>query len=164
MMAPGLPKMLISSKHGSPAYEHTSIRDIVREMMSYADAMTMSSKKDAIVNMGGFIGFRDEELFQQASVFNILFEGYITYGGMSGRDMNALAQGLYEGTEFDYLETRVGQVAYLGQKLSGIWHPGAAAFWRPCHFRGCPAVSAQSAQGSNSRPRPWLWSFISKAA
>ncbi len=98
-------------------YEHISIRDIVKEMMSYADAMTMSSKKDAIVNMGGFIGFRSEELFRQASVFNILFEGYITYGGMSGRDMNALAQGLYEGTEFNYLETRIEQVAYLGQKL-----------------------------------------------
>lgn len=98
-------------------YADKSIREIVREMFSYADAMTMSSKKDAIVNMGGFIGFRHEDLFRKASVFNILFEGYITYGGMSGRDMNALAQGLYEGTEFEYLESRVGQVAYLGQLL-----------------------------------------------
>jgi tryptophanase len=61
---------------------------------------------------------RDEELFRQASVYNILFEGYITYGGMSGRDMNALAVGLYEGTEFDYLQTRIGQVAYLGRQLA----------------------------------------------
>ncbi len=99
------------------AYADKSIREIVKEMFSYADAMTMSSKKDAIVNMGGFIGFRDEELFRKASVFNILFEGYVTYGGMSGRDMNALAQGLYEGTEFTYLESRIGQVAYLGQLL-----------------------------------------------
>jgi tryptophanase len=106
-----------------PGFEHVSIRDIVHEMMSYADAMTMSSKKDAIVNMGGFIAFRDEELFRQASVFNILFEGYITYGGMSGRDMNALAQGLYEGTEFNYLETRVEQVAYLGNLLSSYGIP-----------------------------------------
>jgi tryptophanase len=106
-----------------PGYEHVSIRDIVKEMMGYADAMTMSSKKDAIVNMGGFIGFREEELFRKASVFNILFEGYITYGGMSGRDMNALAQGLSEGTEFDYLETRVGQVAYLGNLLSSYGIP-----------------------------------------
>jgi tryptophanase len=105
-------------KTREPGFEHVSIRDIVKEMMSYADAMTMSSKKDAIVNMGGFIAMRDEELFRQASVFNILYEGYITYGGMSGRDMNALAQGLYEGTEFDYLETRVEQVAYLGKKLT----------------------------------------------
>lgn len=94
-----------------------SIREIVKEMFSYGDGMTMSSKKDAIVNMGGFIGLRDVELFRQASVFNIMFEGYITYGGMSGRDMNALAQGLYEGTEFDYLETRIKQVGLLGQLL-----------------------------------------------
>lgn len=98
-------------------YADKSIREIVAEMFSYADAMTMSSKKDAIVNMGGFIGLRDENLFKKASTFNIMFEGYITYGGMSGRDMNALAQGLYEGTEFDYLDTRISQVAYLGNKL-----------------------------------------------
>jgi tryptophanase len=110
-------------KKREPGYEHISIRDIVKEMMGYADAMTMSSKKDAIVNMGGFIAFRDEELFRKASVFNILFEGYITYGGMSGRDMNALAQGLYEGTEFNYLETRIEQVAYLGRKLSDYGIP-----------------------------------------
>ncbi len=98
-------------------YANKSIREIVAEMFSYADAMTMSSKKDAIVNMGGFIGLRDEALYKKASTFNIMFEGYITYGGMSGRDMNALAQGLYEGTEFDYLETRINQVAFLGNKL-----------------------------------------------
>jgi tryptophanase len=98
-------------------FANHSIREIVKEMFSYADGMTMSSKKDAIVNMGGFIGLRDEELFRKASVFNIMFEGFVTYGGMSGRDMNALAQGLYEGTEFDYLETRINQVAYLGQML-----------------------------------------------
>ena len=99
------------------AYKNWSIRDIVREMFSYADGMTMSSKKDAIVNMGGFIGFRERELFEKATLYNIMFEGFINYGGMSGRDMNALAQGLYEGTEFDYLETRIKQVAYLGQQL-----------------------------------------------
>ncbi len=97
--------------------EKMSIREIVKEMFLHADAMTMSSKKDAIVNMGGFIGMRNEDLFKRASVYNILFEGYITYGGMSGRDMNALAQGLYEGTEFEYLESRIGQVEYLGQML-----------------------------------------------
>ncbi len=99
------------------AYAGRPVREIVREMFSYADAMTMSSKKDAIVNMGGFIAMRSHELFRQASVFNIMFEGYITYGGMSGRDMNALAQGLYEGTEYDYLDTRIRQVAYLGERL-----------------------------------------------
>ncbi len=104
-------------------YESKTIKEIVKEMFSYADAMTMSSKKDAIVNMGGFIAMRDAELFRQASVFNIMFEGYITYGGMSGRDMNALAQGLDEGTEFDYLETRIKQVEYLGARLEEFGIP-----------------------------------------
>lgn len=98
-------------------YENKTIKEIVKEMYTYADGMTMSSKKDAIVNMGGFVAFNDEELFKKASVYNIMFEGFLTYGGMSGRDMNALAQGLDEGTEFDYLQTRIGQVAYLGNKL-----------------------------------------------
>lgn len=98
-------------------YREKSIREIVSEMFSYADAMTMSSKKDAIVNMGGFIGMRDEELFRKASMYNIMFEGFVTYGGMSGRDMNALAQGLYEGTTFEYLESRIKQVAFLGERL-----------------------------------------------
>ncbi|OFX83272.1 MAG: tyrosine phenol-lyase [Bacteroidetes bacterium GWF2_33_16] len=104
-------------------YENKTIKEIVKEMFSYADGMTMSSKKDAIVNMGGFIALRSEELFKKASVYNIMFEGFITYGGMSGRDMNALAQGLDEGTEFDYLETRIKQVAYLGQKLTDFGVP-----------------------------------------
>jgi tryptophanase len=94
-----------------------TVREIVREMFANADIMTMSAKKDAIVNMGGFIAMRSKELHCRASVYNILFEGYITYGGMSGRDMNALAQGLYDGTEFNYLESRIRQVEYLGNRL-----------------------------------------------
>ena len=98
-------------------YKDKSMKSIVREMFSYADAMTMSSKKDAIVNMGGFIATRRKDWFDQASVYTIVFEGYLTYGGMSGRDMEALAVGLHEGIEFDYLETRIRQVQYLGDKL-----------------------------------------------
>jgi tryptophanase len=98
-------------------YENKSIREIVREMLSYADAMLMSSKKDAIVNIGGFIAMRNKELLCKASVYEIMFEGYTTYGGLAGRDMSAIAQGLYEGTEFQYLETRVKQVEYLGNLL-----------------------------------------------
>ncbi|MCK4700724.1 MAG: tryptophanase, partial [Bacteroidales bacterium] len=98
-------------------YKGKSIREIVRKMFSYADGMTMSSKKDAIVNMGGFIGLRDKELYRKATTYNIMFEGFITYGGLSGRDMEAVAQGLYEGTEYDYLESRIRQVHYLGEQL-----------------------------------------------
>ncbi len=98
-------------------YSEKSIREIALEMFSYADGMTMSSKKDAIVNMGGFTAYRDEDLFRKASVFNIIYEGFLTYGGMSGRDMGALAAGLYEGTEEEYLNARIGQVVFLGNKL-----------------------------------------------
>lgn len=104
-------------------YENKSIKEIVKEMFSYADMMTMSSKKDAIVNMGGFIAMNSEELWRQCSTFNIMFEGYVTYGGMSGRDMNALATGLDEGTEFDYLDTRIKQVEYLGNRLRDFGVP-----------------------------------------
>ena len=104
-------------------YENKTIKEIVKEMFSYADAMTMSSKKDAIVNMGGFIAMNSQEIWRQCSTFNIMFEGYVTYGGMSGRDMNALAVGLDEGTEFDYLETRIKQVEYLGNKLKEFGVP-----------------------------------------
>jgi len=111
-------------------YENKTVREIVKEMYDFADMATMSSKKDAIVNMGGFIGFKEEQLYNDASLYNIMFEGFITYGGMSGRDMNALAQGLFEGTEFDYLDTRIKQVAYLGDKLMEfgvpIQHPTGA--------------------------------------
>ncbi|WP_372641780.1 tryptophanase [Ancylomarina sp.] len=98
-------------------YQDKTIKEIVTEMYSHADMATMSSKKDAIVNMGGFIAMRDKQLWKEASTYNIMFEGYVTYGGMSGRDMNALAQGLDEGTEFETLETRIKQVEYLGEKL-----------------------------------------------
>ena len=100
------------------AYKESSIKEIVREMFSLADAFTMSAKKDAIVNMGGMIGIRtDESLFQSASSSCVPFEGFITYGGLSGRDIEALAAGLYDGIEFDYLESRIGQVQYLGARL-----------------------------------------------
>ena len=98
-------------------YENKSVKEITNEMFSYADAMTMSAKKDGIVNIGGFIALRHKEWFDQATVFNIMYEGFITYGGMSGRDMNALSVGLDEGTEFDVLDARIKQVAYLGAKL-----------------------------------------------
>lgn len=104
-------------KQREPGYKEKSIREIVKECFSYADAMTMSSKKDGYVNIGGFLAMREKGLFDKAVTYNILFEGYITYGGMAGRDMNALAVGLYEGTSFEVLESRIKQVAYLGEGL-----------------------------------------------
>ena len=122
----GIPVVFDSARFAENAYfiklrekgfENKSIKEIVAEMYENADAMTMSSKKDAIVNMGGFIAMKSKDLFEKASVYNIMFEGFVTYGGMSGRDMNALAQGLDEGTEFETLETRIKQTEYLGNKL-----------------------------------------------
>jgi len=104
-------------KKREQGYEDKTIKEIVKEVFSYGDGMTMSAKKDGLVNMGGFIALNNEEVFKQATVFNIMFEGFITYGGMNGRDMGALAVGLNESTEFNYLESRVEQVAYLGNKL-----------------------------------------------
>ena len=104
-------------------YAEKSIKEIVKEMFSHVDGFTMSAKKDAIANIGGMVGFRNEELKKKVSVFNIMFEGYLTYGGLAGRDLGALAQGLDESTEFDYLESRIGQVAYLGEQCKALGIP-----------------------------------------
>ena len=98
-------------------YADKSIKEIVKEMYSFADGMTMSSKKDGLVNMGGFIATRHEDWYEGAKRFCIPFEGYLTYGGMNGRDMDALAVGLDENTEFDNIETRIKQVQYLAARL-----------------------------------------------
>ncbi|MBD5185874.1 MAG: tryptophanase [Bacteroidales bacterium] len=98
-------------------YADRTIKEIVHEMFDLADAMTMSAKKDGIVNMGGFIATRHEDWFEGAKRFVIPFEGYLTYGGMNGRDMEALAVGLDENTEFDNLQTRIHQVEYLASLL-----------------------------------------------
>jgi tryptophanase len=98
-------------------YKNLTIKEIVKEFFSHADGMTMSAKKDGLVNMGGFIALNNEDIYKNATVFNIMYEGFITYGGLNGRDMGALAVGLDEATEFDYLETRINQVAFLGSKL-----------------------------------------------
>lgn len=98
-------------------YANKTIKQITREIFDLADMMTISAKKDGSVNMGGFCAMRSADLYEKASVFNIMFEGYLTYGGMSGRDMAALAVGLDENTEFDQLDARIRQVQLLGDLL-----------------------------------------------
>lgn len=98
-------------------YRDKTIKEIVKEIFSLADAMTMSAKKDAIVNMGGFIATRHGDWYEKAKCYCIPFEGYLTYGGMNGRDMEALAVGLDENTEFDNLHTRIHQVEFLASLL-----------------------------------------------
>ena len=99
-------------------YESKSIKEITKEMFSYADAFTMSAKKDAIVNMGGLIGIKENaELYEKVKGLTIPYEGFVTYGGLAGRDLDALAVGLYEGIEYDFLKYRIGQTEYLGDLL-----------------------------------------------
>lgn len=98
-------------------YQDRSIAEIAREMFSYVDGCTMSAKKDALVNIGGFIALRDEGLADRLKNLLILFEGFPTYGGLAGRDLEAIARGLREVLNFDYLRYRVEQVQYLGNLL-----------------------------------------------
>lgn len=98
-------------------YADKTIKEIVREMYEDVDAATMSCKKDAIVNMGGFIATSRDDWYEGAKLYCIPFEGYITYGGLNGRDLNAIAQGLEENTEFNMLQTRIHQVQYLASLL-----------------------------------------------
>ena len=98
-------------------YKDKSIKEIAKEMYEGVDAMLMSAKKDGVVNMGGFIATNNKEWYEGAKLFCIPFEGYVTYGGMNGRDLNALAVGLMENTEYEMLHTRIHQVQYLASLL-----------------------------------------------
>ena len=122
----GVPLLMDSARFAENAYfiktreegyASKTIKEIVREMYDWADIMTISAKKDGVVNMGGFVAMRSEELYKKAMSFSIMFEGYVTYGGMSGRDMDALAVGLDENTEFEQLDARIRQVKLLGDLL-----------------------------------------------
>ena len=104
-------------KERDDAYKNKTIKEIVKEMFSYGDGFTMSAKKDGLVNIGGLLGMRDEKLYRACGNMGIIYEGFITYGGLAGRDLGALAQGLMESTEFPYLKARIDQVEYLGNKL-----------------------------------------------
>ena len=104
-------------KHREPGYADKTIREIIREMYSYSDGCTMSGKKDGIVNIGGFLALNDDDLYQKATSLVVVYEGMPSYGGMTGRDMEALARGLYESMDYNYVAHRLDQVKYLGDKL-----------------------------------------------
>jgi tryptophanase len=106
-------------KEREEGYQDKSIIEITRETFSYADAFAMSAKKDAIVNMGGLLGVKNNPELVEAVKANVIpYEGYVTYGGLSGRDLEALAIGLREGLDYDYLKYRIGQMEYLADKLT----------------------------------------------
>ena len=104
-------------------YADIPVTDIVREMAALADGMTMSAKKDALANIGGWLALNDDNLAEQCRGLEILTEGFPTYGGLAGGDLEAIAQGLSECTSEDYLRYRVRSVAYLGEALESAGVP-----------------------------------------
>lgn len=98
-------------------YQNKSIREIVKEICSYTDGATMSAKKDALVNIGGFLAVNDWDVFEEARNMVVVYEGLHTYGGLAGRDMEAMAIGIRESINDDHIKARVGQVIYLGEKM-----------------------------------------------
>ncbi|MGH9020507.1 MAG: tyrosine phenol-lyase [Acidimicrobiales bacterium] len=111
-------------KQREPGFANHSVAEILRAICSFSDGATVSSKKDNLVNIGGFLALRDPELARQARALLVAFEGLQTYGGMSGRDMEALACGIHEMVETDdHVRARVGQVEYLGQSLKRFGVP-----------------------------------------
>lgn len=110
-------------KEQEEGFADISIKDIVHEMFSYADGCTMSGKKDCLVNIGGFLCMNDDDMFSAARELVVVYEGMPSYGGLAGRDMEAMAIGLREAMQFEYIEHRVKQVRYLGEKLKAAGVP-----------------------------------------
>jgi tyrosine phenol-lyase len=110
-------------KEREPGCAEMSVAEIVRAICDLTDGCTMSAKKDAIVNIGGFLALNDDDLFDRARNLVVVYEGLHTYGGMAGRDMEAVAIGLHESVEYEHMKARVGQVAYLGRKLQDAGVP-----------------------------------------
>lgn len=115
-------------KTREPGQQQRSIPEILLEICSYMDGCTMSGKKDGIVNIGGFLALNDDALAQDARSLVVAFEGLHTYGGMAGRDMAALAVGIEEAIQYDYIYARIEQVAYLGKKLVNFGVPVVVPF------------------------------------
>ncbi len=104
-------------KEREKGYANRSIASLVKEICSYTDGATMSAKKDALVNIGGFLALNEWEVFEEARNMVVIYEGLHTYGGLAGRDMEAMAIGIRESVDYDHMHARIGQVLYLGDKL-----------------------------------------------
>ncbi len=107
-------------KQREKGYQDKSIKEILKEMMSNGDGCTMSSKKDGLVNIGGFLALNDYDLYLKGIALLPVFEGFPTYGGLAGRDLEAVARGIYESVDDNYIAARVSQVEYLGNKIKNV--------------------------------------------
>jgi tyrosine phenol-lyase len=110
-------------KQRETEFANNTIKEILLEMCSYSDAATMSGKKDLLVNIGGFLALNDDDLFEEARNMVVIYEGLHTYGGLAGRDMEAMARGIEEACHFDHLRARIGQVEYVGNRLLELGVP-----------------------------------------
>jgi tyrosine phenol-lyase len=110
-------------KQREAEFANNTIKEILLEMCSYSDAATMSGKKDLLVNIGGFLALNDDDLFEEARNMVVIYEGLHTYGGLAGRDMEAMARGIEEACHFDHLQARIGQVEYVGNRLLELGVP-----------------------------------------
>ena len=138
-------------KTREPGYASVPVTAIVRQMAGLADGMTMSAKKDPLANIGGWLALNDDSLAEQCRNLEILTEGFPTYGGLAGRDLEAIAQGLHECTDDDYLRYRVRSIAYLGEALEAAGVPVVVPFggtpfsstrgpcWPTCILSSTPA-------------------------
>lgn len=121
-------------------YQDKSVKEIVHEICALTDAATMSSKKDAMVNIGGFLAMNDEQLYEKACELVVVYEGLHTYGGMAGRDMEALAIGIKESVQDDHMQARIGQIAYLGECLEAQGVPIVKPFGGHAIFLDARAI------------------------
>jgi tyrosine phenol-lyase len=104
-------------------YENKTIADILHELCSYSDACTMSGKKDLLVNIGGFLALNEQDVFEEARNMVVIYEGLHTYGGLAGRDMEAMARGIEEAVQEAHIRARIGQIEYVGERLNELGIP-----------------------------------------
>ena len=151
-------------KEQEEGYADRSIQEIVHEMFSYADGCTMSGKKDCLVNIGGFLCMNDEQLFNEAKEIVVVYEGMPSYGGLAGRDMEAMAIGLREAMQYEYIEHRVKQVRYLGERLRDAGIPiiepvgGHAVFLDARRF--CPHLTQDQFPAQSLAATLYLYSGV----